>query len=283
MLPVTLGLGLINVNLVIDSFFAVALHRPAAVAVGDRRRVPRLHAPAGDVLRRDRDRALPGAGALLVARRLDGFRATVATGLRQIAFLLVPASVVSAVLAEPIIRLLYQRGDFTPGADAGRRRAASPRSPRADLQRRDADAQPRVLLAPVELGADRGRARQPRVNAALDAAVLRFGTWGIPLSTTVVTSPGPRRCSCCCAGGSAGSSSARRCDAVVRVLVASAAARRGLYGVWRVLDDALGRSIGGRSSRSAPPSPPAPPSTSSPACCCASASSTRSGAASRAR
>ena len=45
---------------------------------------------------------------------MDGFRATVALGLRQIAFLLVPPSVVSAVLAEPIVRLLYQRGAFTP-------------------------------------------------------------------------------------------------------------------------------------------------------------------------
>ena len=36
------------------------------------------------------------------------------TGLRQIAFLLIPAAVVSAVLAEPIVRLLFQRGQFHP-------------------------------------------------------------------------------------------------------------------------------------------------------------------------
>ena len=35
-------------------------------------------------------------------------------GIRQIAFLLVPASVAAAVLAEPIVRLLYERGEFTP-------------------------------------------------------------------------------------------------------------------------------------------------------------------------
>ena len=34
--------------------------------------------------------------------------------MRQIGFLLIPAGLVSAVLAEPIIRLLYQRGEFTP-------------------------------------------------------------------------------------------------------------------------------------------------------------------------
>src|SRR5205809_7130062 len=44
----------------------------------------------------------------------DGFRRTVGVGVRQIGFLLIPAGVVSAVLAEPIIRLIYQRGGFTP-------------------------------------------------------------------------------------------------------------------------------------------------------------------------
>src|SRR5439155_6119097 len=44
---------------------------------------------------------------------MDTFRRTVSTGLRQIGFLLIPASVAAAVLAEPIVRLLYQRGEFT--------------------------------------------------------------------------------------------------------------------------------------------------------------------------
>ena len=36
-------------------------------------------------------------------------------GIRQISFfLLLPASAVSAVLAEPIVRLLYERGEFKP-------------------------------------------------------------------------------------------------------------------------------------------------------------------------
>ena len=43
----------------------------------------------------------------------DGFRSTVSLGLRQIGFLLLPASAIAAVLAEPIVRLLYQRGEFT--------------------------------------------------------------------------------------------------------------------------------------------------------------------------
>ena len=45
---------------------------------------------------------------------LRAFSDTVSNGLRQIALLLAPTAVVSAVLAEPIIRLLYQRGHWTP-------------------------------------------------------------------------------------------------------------------------------------------------------------------------
>ena len=92
----------------------LAPDRPLPGAERDQRGVPPLHAPAGDVLGRGRDGALPVARAARGRGDFDGFRRTVATGLRQIAFLLVPASVLCAVLAEPIVRLVYQRGEFTP-------------------------------------------------------------------------------------------------------------------------------------------------------------------------
>ena len=69
MVPVTLGLGLINVNAVIDTFFASRLVNAQPRADRDPEVVPRLHAPAGDVLGRDRDRALPDALAARGARR----------------------------------------------------------------------------------------------------------------------------------------------------------------------------------------------------------------------
>ena len=86
---------------------------------------------------------------------MDGFRRTVSIGLRQIAFLLIPAAVVSAVLAEPIMRILFQRGAVPAAADAGRRGRARGVQRRPRLQRRDADAEPRLLQPPVELDADR--------------------------------------------------------------------------------------------------------------------------------
>ena len=128
MIPVTLGLGLINVNALIDTFFASRLIDGNLAPTAIHKAFLDLHAPAGDVLGRDRDRALPVALAAGRARRLVGFRETVGRGLRQIAFLLIPAAVVSAVLAEPIVRILYQRGALAARPDARSSRPASPPS-----------------------------------------------------------------------------------------------------------------------------------------------------------
>ena len=131
MVPVTLGLGLINVNAVIDMFFASRIIDPNLAPTAIQKAFLLYMLPAGDVLGRDRDGALPDALAVRVGARdtgdYDGFRNTVSLGLRQIAFLLIPAAVVSAVLAEPIVRLLFQRGKFHPT----RRRSSRPRSRRS--------------------------------------------------------------------------------------------------------------------------------------------------------
>ena len=44
----------------------------------------------------------------------DNLRATMANGMRQILFVLIPAGAAVLVLSEPMIRLVYQRGEFTP-------------------------------------------------------------------------------------------------------------------------------------------------------------------------
>jgi putative peptidoglycan lipid II flippase len=45
---------------------------------------------------------------------MDDLRATMANGMRQILFVLVPAAAAILVLSEPMIRLVYQRGEFDP-------------------------------------------------------------------------------------------------------------------------------------------------------------------------
>ena len=113
MLPVTLTLGLINVSAVIDTLFASRLIDPdlAPAAINAAFRLYML--PQGMFSVAVATVLFPALARLAARNDLDGFRATISTGLRQIGFLLVPASVVSAVLAEPIVRLVYERGAFT--------------------------------------------------------------------------------------------------------------------------------------------------------------------------
>jgi putative peptidoglycan lipid II flippase len=56
----------------------------------------------------------PTLSRLAARRDLPGLRATMASGMRQILLLLVPAAAFTLVLAEPITRLLYERGEFGP-------------------------------------------------------------------------------------------------------------------------------------------------------------------------
>ena len=67
MLPVTIGLGLINFNLLINTYFGFLISDEAPG--GDREGVPDLHAAPGHVQRRRGDRAVPGAQPARRARR----------------------------------------------------------------------------------------------------------------------------------------------------------------------------------------------------------------------
>ena len=114
MIPVTLGLGLINFNAVIGTFFASRYIDPriSPSAIDAAFRIYML--PQGMFSVAVATVLFPAISRLAARGDMAGFRNTVAVGMRQIAFLLVPASVAAAVLAEPIVRLLYQRGEFTP-------------------------------------------------------------------------------------------------------------------------------------------------------------------------
>ena len=54
----------------------------------------------------------PALSRLVARQDWDGLRATQGNGMRQIALLLIPSAAVTIALAEPITRLVYQRGEF---------------------------------------------------------------------------------------------------------------------------------------------------------------------------
>jgi putative peptidoglycan lipid II flippase len=242
MIPVTLGLGLINVNAVIDTLFASRLIDPslAPTAIDKAFRVYML--PQGMFSVAVATVLFPSLARLAARRDLEGFRHTVAVGLRQISFLLVPASVASAVLAEPIVRLLFERGQFTPhqthvvaAALAAFSLGLTFNGMMLMLNRAFFSLQSNWIPTAVALG-------NLVVNAALDAVFYRFGTWGIPLSTSVVNIAGTaallvllRRRLGRLEVGETG-------RALGRIVAASMLLAAVAYPLWRLLDGVLGRS-----------------------------------------
>jgi putative peptidoglycan lipid II flippase len=246
MLPVTLGLGLINVNALIGTFFAARyIDRTIAPSAIDA--AFRIYmVPQGMFSVAVATVLFPMLSRLAARGDDEGFRRTVALGLRQIAFLLVPASIFFAVLAEPIVRLLYQRGAFGPhetnvvaGALAAFSLGLMFNGAMLMLNRAFFGLQSPWIPTWVALG-------NLALNTALFAVFYRVGTWGIPLAISIANVAGTaallvllrRRL---------GSVEDR---ATIRsaVLVAAAAIPLAIasFGVWWALDNALGRSFFGQ-------------------------------------
>jgi len=246
MLPVTLGLGLISFNAVVDPIFASRLIDPKLAPTAIDRAFRLYMLPQGIFSVAITTVLFPSLARLSARGDQAGFRNTLALGLRQIAFLLIPASVVSALLAEPITRLVYQRGAFEPGQTpvvAGALAAFSAglffNGMMLLLNRGFFSLQSNWIPTAIAL-ANLG------LNAALDAAFYRFGTWGLPLATSVVNFVGSavllllmRRRLGRMNFGEIG-------DSVLRIVVASAVLAGVAYGTWYGLDRALGRSFAGQ-------------------------------------
>ena len=125
--------------------------------------------------------------ARLAARRDDaGLRRALDGGIRQIAFLLVPAALITIALAEPIVRLVYERGEFTAEDTTIVAQCLQAFSIglvfngwMLILNRSFYAVQTNWIPTAVAVGA-------VALNAALDAVFYRLGIWGIPLATASV-------------------------------------------------------------------------------------------------
>lgn len=113
MLPVALGLGLINVNQFIATMIATFVDGTGSAARELEAAFRVYMLPQGMFSVAVAAVLFPTLSRLAAARDGRGFRRQLSSGVRQILFLLIPASVLAAVLAEPIIRFLYQRGQWT--------------------------------------------------------------------------------------------------------------------------------------------------------------------------
>ena len=244
MVPITVGLGLINFNAVVDTFFAARLidrfHAPSAINAAFRLYM----LPQGIFSVAVATVLFPSLSRLATRADLDGFRNMVATGIRQIAFLLIPASILSAVLADPIVRVVYQRGDFTPAQTPATAAALAAFSLGLSfngfmllLNRAFFSLQSPWIPTWVALG-------NLALNAALDGAFYKFGIWGLPLATSIVNIAGSAALLLLLRRRLGRLELSETMRTVVLVTVASAILAGVAYGVWSLLDQALGGSFG---------------------------------------
>jgi putative peptidoglycan lipid II flippase len=173
----------------------------------------------------------------------DALRRTVATGLRLISFLLVPASAAAAVLATPIVRLLYQHGQFTAPATpvvasclAAFALGLTFNGTMLMLNRGFFSLQSPWIPSWVAFG-------NLGLNAVLDAVFYRFGIWGIPLSTSLVNIAGTWALIVLFRRRMGGFELGETARSFVLVAVASVALAAVAWAVWRLLDSGLGRSL----------------------------------------
>src|SRR4029077_4141808 len=117
MLPVTISLGLINFNLIINSLFGSLVSEQSPAAIDKAFRIYQL--PQGVFSVAIATVLFPTLARFANAGEIDNLRATMANGMRQILFVLLPAAAAILVLSDPIIRLIYQRGEFDAAETAG--------------------------------------------------------------------------------------------------------------------------------------------------------------------
>jgi putative peptidoglycan lipid II flippase len=243
MLPVTLTIGLINVSAVVDTLFASRLLDPelAPAAIDKAFRLYML--PQGMFAVAVTVVLFPLLARLAARGDTHGLRRALDGGIRQIAFLLIPAGLIAIVLADPIVRLVYQRGEFTASDTTVVAQCLQAFSIglvfngwMLILNRGFYAVQTNWVPTAVALGV-------VGLNAGLDAIFYRLGVWGIPLATSVVNVVGTitllvmmrRR-----VGLHAVRETGR---ALVRICAAAVLGATAALVVWVLLDDWLGRDV----------------------------------------
>jgi putative peptidoglycan lipid II flippase len=111
MVPVTITLGILNFNALIDTFFAQFVSDRAAAYIGYAFRLYQL--PQGIFAVTIGTVLFPSLSRFAAQADTDGFRDTLSTGVRQMVFVSLPFLAWFVVLAAPIVRLIYERGAFT--------------------------------------------------------------------------------------------------------------------------------------------------------------------------
>jgi putative peptidoglycan lipid II flippase len=112
MLPVTIGLGIVNLDQLINSAFGTLVSKEAPRAIDNAFRIYML--PQGLFSVAVATVLFPTLSRMAARRDAAGMRRAVGIGMRQINLLLIPATAFMIALPTPIVRLVFERGNFTP-------------------------------------------------------------------------------------------------------------------------------------------------------------------------
>ena len=110
MLPVTIGLGIVNLDQLLNAVFGSLVSDEAPRAIDNAFRIYML--PQGMFSVAVATVLFPTLSRLAARRDVAEMRRAVGNGMRQINLLLIPSAALLIVLATPIVRLVYQRGQF---------------------------------------------------------------------------------------------------------------------------------------------------------------------------
>lgn len=244
MLPVTISLGLINFNLLINSLFGSLVSEEAPAAIDKAFRVYQL--PQGIFSVAIATVLFPTLARFASRGEYDNLRATMANGMRQILFVLLPAAAAVLVLSEPMIRLVYQHGEFT----------ASQTTLVSTALFWFAFSLPTnglfLLLTRTFFGLQRPwvpttiAAGNLAVTALAALGLYHLGVGGIVASTAIATTTSVFVQCVILRRLLGGLELGRFVDTGARIALASAALAAVSFGIWHFLDAALGRGLGGQ-------------------------------------
>jgi putative peptidoglycan lipid II flippase len=243
MLPVCIGLGIINVDLLINSLIGTLVSDQAPRAIDAAFRIYML--PQGMFSVALATVLFPMLSRLAARRDFDLLRATMSVGLRQIFLLLIPAAVATLVLSRPIVRLVYEHGAFGPRSTDKVSLAlfwfsfSLPFAGVNLLLTRTFFSLQQPWTPTLLAGAN------IIVNVAIGFALYKPFGIAAPVIGTAVASAGMTVAQAVYLRRALGGSleGARMLSALARMGVAAAALAGVAYGVWAGLDAAFGRSV----------------------------------------
>jgi putative peptidoglycan lipid II flippase len=242
MLPVTIALGLINLSLLINSIFGTLVSEQAPAAIDKAFRIYQL--PQGLFSISIATILFPTLSRFAARGARDDLRRTMGNGVRQICLWLIPSAVIMAVLAEPITRLVYERGAFDAQATDLTSTAMLWWSIALPFQGVS------LLLSRTFFSLQRPWATTALaglnlvVNAALAAALYGpFEIAGIVIGTVAGTITMCVAQALILRGELGGVEGMRTLGAALKMLAAAALLGGVAYATWYGLDEALGRSL----------------------------------------